>query len=98
MPLKSDISPTLKDIVNQFEEDNQRPSDTNSLAQVLEVQGHELEDNNLEQDDNSFDDCGPLGFDHDDHTSVIHDSSTSPNPNYTIHQEVYDYVLQTMYV
>ncbi|KAG1365012.1 putative Condensin complex subunit 2 [Cocos nucifera] len=87
MPLKNDISPTLKDIVNQFDEDNQRASDTNSLKQVLEVQGHELEDNNLELDDNSFDDCGPLSFDHDDHTSVIHDSSMSPNPNPTSHQK-----------
>ena len=97
MPLRNDISPTLKDIVNQFDEDNQRPSDTKSLAQVLEL-CHELEDNNLELDDNLFDDCGPLSFDHDDHTNVIHDSSISPNPNSASHQEVYDYVLQTMYV
>ncbi|XP_038974901.1 condensin complex subunit 2 isoform X1 [Phoenix dactylifera] len=87
MPLKNDISPTLKDIVNQFDEDNQRPSDTKSLEQMLEVQGHVLEDNNLELDDNLFDDCGTLSFDYDDHTSVIHDSSISPNPNSTSHQE-----------
>ncbi|XP_019711132.1 condensin complex subunit 2 isoform X2 [Elaeis guineensis] len=86
MPLRNDISPTLKDIVNQFDEDNQRPSDTKSLAQVLEL-CHELEDNNLELDDNLFDDGGPLSFDHDDHTNVIHDSSISPNPNSASHQE-----------
>lgn len=88
MPATNDISPTLRDIVNQFDEDNRRPPDINCSAQVPLVDDYVPENNHIELGEiASDDDCGPWNLDHDHQLSIVDDNSTSTNLNFTSHQE-----------
>ncbi|WOL18419.1 condensin complex subunit 2 [Canna indica] len=91
VPAAHDISPTLRKIVNQFDEDNRRPPELNYSAEVPVVEEYPEENNHIEGDENAFDDdCGAWNLDHDDHDdqlNVIDDNSTSTNLNFASHQE-----------
>ncbi|VAH76669.1 unnamed protein product [Triticum turgidum subsp. durum] len=58
MPLSNDISPTLRDIVAQFDEENKRPSHDASSGQMLVMEDQVVDSN----DDSMPPDCGTWDF------------------------------------
>ncbi|XP_073110424.1 condensin complex subunit 2 isoform X3 [Elaeis guineensis] len=86
MPAKHDISPTLRDIVNQFDQHNGRPSDVCSVGQRVVLE--DVVDNfHIDLESNAFENNGPWSFENDDHTSVIDDTCISTDRNFISHQE-----------
>lgn len=76
VPVKNDISPTLRDIVNQFDEDNRRPSDAIPMAQQPIVQEDADDYEHSEVEGNTFDDCQSWNVDHNDDGCFGHDDPT----------------------
>lgn len=93
IPAKNDITPTLKDIVNQFDGDNQRRSDVLFVDQKSVDQDDSTNQNQADWEGDVFtDSCEPCSFDHDDQTSVLDDSSTCIDPKFSSHfEENYDH-------
>ncbi|KAJ6803752.1 condensin complex subunit 2-like isoform X1 [Iris pallida] len=89
IPVKKDISPTLMDIVDQFDEDNKRSSNVFPVVQEQALQGDIDDGNHSEVEGNGFDDCRPWNFDQDDHTSVMDGNFTRTDGNFTSHAEEY---------
>ncbi|XP_020098267.1 condensin complex subunit 2 isoform X2 [Ananas comosus] len=94
MPLKDEISPTLRDIVDQFDEDNRRPSDLASSGHMPTMEENivgnkhvELNGNALQSDGDALPEYEPWNYDNDDQESVVDDSSNITNPNSTSYQE-----------
>ncbi|XP_072995563.1 condensin complex subunit 2 isoform X2 [Typha latifolia] len=87
MPVICDISPTLKDILDQFDEENRRPSDAAFPGQMPVIEDNEIGDNQTGLDGNSLPDCGPCNFDNDDHESVVDDMPSVMDPYPTSYQE-----------
>lgn len=90
MRTKDEITPTLRDIVDQFDENSRRPSDTfssgqNSAEQVREGYSNS---NGAEFDGDEFDNCGTWGFDHDDQASVIGEDCYGGDPTLPSHYQV----------
>ncbi|XP_057955867.1 condensin complex subunit 2 [Malania oleifera] len=65
---KDEISPSLKHLVNQFDEDNRRPSDT--FYKVTE-QADTANDNRAEWEADQFEICGSWTSDHDEPTCMV---------------------------
>ncbi|XP_021893750.1 condensin complex subunit 2 [Carica papaya] len=74
--MKEEISPSLRNIVNQFDEDNRRLSDIFSLVQksVDNIDG--AYDNENDYDDGASENCGTYAFDHDDQPNIIEENHT----------------------
>ncbi|XP_038702660.1 condensin complex subunit 2-like isoform X1 [Tripterygium wilfordii] len=72
MRTKDEISPTLRNIVNQFDEDNRRPQDTFSYCQQSTEEVDADYDGAAEFGD-AFENCGTLAFDNDDETSCVNE-------------------------
>ncbi|KAJ8639040.1 hypothetical protein MRB53_015734 [Persea americana] len=88
MPRKSDISPSLREIVNLFDEDNRRPSDVPCVSQKAMDQNDVGSNDQPEWEGNAFDDCdGPCTFDCEDQNSVFDESSTFVDINSASHYE-----------
>ncbi|KAJ1283725.1 hypothetical protein BS78_03G148400 [Paspalum vaginatum] len=91
MLLSNDISPTLRDIVAQFDEENQRPSQGLSFGQ-MPVMGDQMDDGNeADNNDNMLPDSGTWNFggcnDHND----SYDENCNPMAyNSTNYQEDFD--------
>lgn len=83
MPVKNDISPTLMDIMNQFDEKNHGPSFSSLSTEetVFQVGVADNDHTNFECDANDYNEWS---FDHDDHThsSVIDDHNLQENDDY----------------
>ncbi|XP_024033064.1 condensin complex subunit 2 isoform X2 [Morus notabilis] len=83
MRVKEEISPTLRSIVNRFDEDNRRPSNFNSSGQTL------TEDavyNEAEFNDDAIEDCVTWSNDHDHEEAMVDEGpsyadSTFPDYN-----------------
>ncbi|KAK9053322.1 hypothetical protein SSX86_029955 [Deinandra increscens subsp. villosa] len=75
---KLEISPSLKDIVNLFDEDNKRPADTFSSSQKY------VEPDNEAYDDNEFNDGG---HDNSESWDFINDNQTNVNDECTYEGE-----------
>ena len=92
VPTKNDISPTLRDILSQFDEDNHRPSDFFPAAQQAMVQEDINDCDHSEVEGNAFDDCGSWNYDHNENASYAHndpdDSFTSPDANFPSFSDV----------
>ncbi|KAL5573400.1 hypothetical protein UlMin_022997 [Ulmus minor] len=69
MRMKDEISPTLRNIVNRFDEDNRRQSDFHSLSQNLEEDAIYNHENELDGDANE--NCAAWSYDHDDESTVV---------------------------
>ncbi|CAK9148830.1 unnamed protein product, partial [Ilex paraguariensis] len=80
MPKKDEISPSLREIVNQFDEDSQRPLDAFSSCQKSAEQVCEASDYNTGLDGDAFENCGTWAFDHDDQTSVVDEGNCDLDP------------------
>ncbi|XVF81600.1 hypothetical protein PTKIN_Ptkin15bG0168200 [Pterospermum kingtungense] len=70
MRAKDEISPTLKNLVNQFDEDNKRPLENFSCSQRSTDQADTI-NNESEFDGVAFESFENNGFDHDDQPSII---------------------------
>ncbi|XP_052178447.1 condensin complex subunit 2 isoform X2 [Diospyros lotus] len=81
MHKKIEISPTLRHIVDQFDQSSRRPPDTFYSGQQSAEQVYE-DDNgsNIELDGDTFNNSGTWAFDHDDQTSVVGDDSYTADP------------------
>ncbi|KAK2988607.1 hypothetical protein RJ640_026104 [Escallonia rubra] len=86
VPKKDEISPSLRYIVHQFDEENQRSSATFSTRQQAE-EVYEPANNNAELDNDAFENCGAWDFDHDDQTSVVDEGTYGGDPNLPSHHE-----------
>lgn len=92
MPVKNDISPALRDIVNQFDEDNRRPSYVIPVGPQPIIQEDLDNYDHSDVEVNTFDDCSSCNNDQNDHTSFGHDdpsdSLTSLDANFSSHPDV----------
>lgn len=80
MPRMGEISPSLMDIVNHFDDDNKRPSDTFSSGTKPAEQIDEAYSNDTELNGDAFDNGGTWDFDHDDQTSVVDEGTYGVDP------------------
>ncbi|CAK7349006.1 unnamed protein product [Dovyalis caffra] len=74
MRTKDEISPTLRNIVNQFDEDNQRSLNSFPSHQTSGDQFDKDDityNNGVEFDGETYENCGPWNVDQDDQRSVI---------------------------
>ncbi|KAJ4730077.1 Condensin complex subunit 2 [Melia azedarach] len=91
--VKDEISPTLRIIVNQFDEDNRRSSDTFSSVQISIDQIEDVYNNEVEADGVAFDDCVPFDdcgaydFDHDDQPNIVDENLSSADPTFPSYHE-----------
>ncbi|CAI9106335.1 OLC1v1005466C2 [Oldenlandia corymbosa var. corymbosa] len=81
MPKKEEISPSLKDIVNLFDEDNRRPSEPYPSGDKSHAQFSGAEGNDFDFVSDTFDNCGTWGFDQDEQPEIIDESSYDRDPN-----------------
>lgn len=76
--VKNEISPTLKIIINEFDEDNRRPVDAFGSSQKVIDEVEALKNNEVEFDGNAYEDYGTSAFDHDDQISgFVHEDHSS---------------------
>ncbi|VAI60947.1 unnamed protein product [Triticum turgidum subsp. durum] len=94
MPLSNDISPTLRDIVAQFDEENKRPSHDASSGQMLVMEDQVVDSN----DDSMPPDCGTWDFGGCDDQDSAYDENCSPmnfnSTNYEEGTDDYEYTFQ----
>ncbi|XP_051152050.1 condensin complex subunit 2 isoform X2 [Andrographis paniculata] len=83
----SEISPSLRDIVNHFDKDDQRPTDSYSLDQSSSWQDNESPDTNVTLDGDTIRNSGTFDFDCDDQTSVVDDGPYDDDTSFSIQQE-----------
>lgn len=90
VPMKNDISPTLRYILSQFDEDSCRRADMLPMQQ-LDIQ-EDIEDNDhYDAEDSVIKDCEPCIFDQNDNTSYSNDNlndSFMPDENFMNHPNV----------
>ncbi|KAL7086692.1 hypothetical protein ACP275_13G016400 [Erythranthe tilingii] len=84
---ESEISPSLRDIVNQFDNDDQRPSESYSSDQSYSGQVNESTEMNVELDGDSFGNTGTWDFDNDDQSSVVDDGTYDQDTSFQNQQE-----------
>ncbi|KAK9092016.1 hypothetical protein Syun_026927 [Stephania yunnanensis] len=88
MTTKDEISPSLSYIINQFDEDNQRPSNISLTEQKASGQVDAAAENNgIDSDREVFDNYDGWGVDHDDHSSVVDESLANNDPFVPNHEE-----------
>ncbi|KAK0589961.1 hypothetical protein LWI29_020677 [Acer saccharum] len=86
MQAKDEISPSLRSIVNQFDEDNTRPSNTFSSGEKL-TDPVEPYSNEVDYDVDAFEDGETYAFDHDDQPSVVEEDLTGADPTFPSYHE-----------
>ncbi|KAG0459735.1 hypothetical protein HPP92_022863 [Vanilla planifolia] len=87
MPNKAHISPTLREIIEQFGENN-HTLQTVSSADEPQISHSGIDDmDHPELEGNSFGDCFSDAFDHDDHINALPENSTSVYPSFPSHAE-----------
>uniref|UniRef100_A0A0A9CK64 Condensin complex subunit 2 n=1 Tax=Arundo donax TaxID=35708 RepID=A0A0A9CK64_ARUDO len=91
MPLCNDISPTLRDIVAQFDEENQRPSHGVSSGQIPVMEDQMVDGNGTDNNDNMLPDSGAWVFGGcDDHKNAYDEDCNPMGSNSTNYQEEFD--------
>ncbi|XVE78431.1 hypothetical protein DITRI_Ditri13aG0144500 [Diplodiscus trichospermus] len=86
MRTKDEISPALKDIVNQFDEENKRPQESFSCSQRSTDEAA-TRNNESEFDGVAFESFETDGFDHDDQPSVVDEEFNGAEPTFTSYDE-----------
>ena len=74
MPLCNDISPTLRDIVDQFDEENKRPAHDASYCQMLAMEDQMVDsenDGNMQPDWEYDENDNSMNFDSTDYQEVL---------------------------
>lgn len=88
--MKDEISPTLRHLVDRFDEDNRRPPDTYSCAQESAEQDDSTYNNDIDIDGGvaSHND-GTWDYDHDEQTSMVEEEHNYENTSFPSYHEVY---------
>ncbi|KAE8685082.1 Condensin complex subunit 2, putative isoform 2 [Hibiscus syriacus] len=87
MQAKDEISPTLKNIVNQFNEDNRRPLENFSCSQRSADQADTINNEN-EFNSVAFESFESDGFDHDDQPSIVDEEFNGVEPSFMSSEDV----------
>ncbi|KAL5715371.1 hypothetical protein ACHQM5_017200 [Ranunculus cassubicifolius] len=87
---KDDISPSLQSIVDRFDEDNQRPSNTYSVGPEERAEDDDANHDISELDGGTFEHGGDWGYDQDDISSVVDENINHTEPVFQAPQEEYD--------
>lgn len=95
MRVKDEISPTLRNIVNLFDEDNIRPSDYCSSAPKAAEQVHMDYDVDDRFDVDDFDNFGTANYDNDDQTSMVDDGPGGGDAGFPTYHEVIFSIIHT---
>ncbi|KAF3443439.1 hypothetical protein FNV43_RR13121 [Rhamnella rubrinervis] len=85
MRMKDEISPTLRNIVNRFDEDNRRPSDFQSSG--YRSADDAAFNNEVEFDGDEVDNSGTWSFDHGDETTVVDEGLNYADSTYPDYHE-----------
>ncbi|XP_022970958.1 condensin complex subunit 2 [Cucurbita maxima] len=87
MRVKDEISPTLRNIVNLFDEDNKRPLDyCSSAPKAAEEANMDIDvDDRFDGDD--FDNFGTANYDNDDQTSMVDDGPGGGDAGFPTYNE-----------
>ncbi|KAK8959320.1 Condensin complex subunit 2 [Platanthera guangdongensis] len=95
MPKKDYISPTLRDIMDRFDENNHKQQNLNVVEEQPAGHGETDDIYHTELGDTSFGDVDLNASDHDDHISVIDDNSMIGETSFSNHlEETGDYSFQ----
>ncbi|ONI13415.1 hypothetical protein PRUPE_4G220400 [Prunus persica] len=86
MLAKNEISPTLKEILCQFEENNQRSSQDFNIGQNSDLKMDGFDDKEVEWDISSGN-CDTWAIDHDDDIGVDHENRSFGDPIFQSHHE-----------
>ncbi|KAL4339922.1 hypothetical protein GQ457_08G015460 [Hibiscus cannabinus] len=86
MQAKDEISPTLKNIINQFDEDNKRPLENFSCTQTSADQADTINNEN-EFNGVAFESFETDGFDHDDQPSIVDEEFNGVEPSFMSYHE-----------
>jgi condensin complex subunit 2 len=86
MRAKNEISPTLKEIISQFDNDNQRPSQTFNVSQQSDVTTDAYDDNEVDFDSNLFENHDAWADNQEDETSSVNQSSSFGDPSFQSHE------------
>ena len=89
MPVKNEISPTLKDIIDHFNDDNQRLSHTITEGQKSTGCAVAVGNNNIQLDSDFFGNFEAGNFDHEEEISVVGESFTFGGTTFPSHCEVF---------
>ncbi|KAL2464881.1 Condensin complex subunit 2 [Abeliophyllum distichum] len=81
MPKKDEISPSLRAIFDQFDEDKQKPAESFSSGQSCSGQVFQTADSNHEEDGDAFGSFGTWGLDHDDQASMVDEGTYDQDQN-----------------
>lgn len=93
MPLCNDISPTLRNIVAQFDGENQRPSHGLSSGQMPVMEDETVNDNGADDNDNFIPESGMWDFGGcDDHEDAYDENY--PLGSNSSYQEVFSPTMQ----
>ncbi|KAB1201006.1 Condensin complex subunit 2 [Morella rubra] len=87
MRVKDEISPTLRDVVNKFDEGNKRPSDLYSSDQKSAEKADAAYEKEADFDDDAFENCGTWNYDHDDQKSVVDEGHMCADSSYPSYPE-----------
>lgn len=91
MRVKDEISPTLRNIVNLFDEDNKRPSDYCSSAPKAAEEAnmdYDVDDRFDGDDFDNFDNFGTANYDNDNQTSMVDDGPGGGDAGFPTYNEV----------
>lgn len=81
MQMKDEISPTLRYLLNQFDED--QPTDTFSSGDKSADHAETVYDHKAEVEvGDAFEHCGPWTVDQDDHTSALNEDIYAPDSDF----------------
>lgn len=84
-----DISPTLKYIVSQFDEDNKRPSYTFCSGEKSSEPVEPEYNKEADFGGDAFEDDGDYAFDHDEQPSIVDEDISSMNSTFPNYHEVF---------
>ncbi|KAK7860409.1 condensin complex subunit 2 [Quercus suber] len=93
MRATNEISPTLKEIISQFDKDNQRPLQTFNVGQQSDVTADAYDANEVDFDSNLFGNNDAWTFDHETETSSVNQSSSFGDPSFQSHEESDPYTM-----
>ncbi|KAK4576038.1 hypothetical protein RGQ29_026837 [Quercus rubra] len=93
MRATNEISPTLKEIISQFDNDNQRPSQTFNVGQQSDATADAYDANEVDFDSNLFGNNDAWTFDHEAETSSVNQSSSFGDPSFQSHEESDPYTM-----
>ena len=88
MHTKDEISPTLRVIVNQFDENNRRPPDFQFAGQMSTEEFDAAIDCDIGAEREEYENCQPWSDDHDDPTFVADLGSNEADPSFPGYPQV----------